>query len=939
MNNYSKENPSEKYLELVGLYKQLHDEGEKNLDLKAEETFQGISLPPQLSKIKKVIASSGSINLLDYGCGKALAWQEGNYLNIDGVQTHTKDYLGIEEFYLYDAGYKPYSKEPQKKYDIVICTDVLEHISEVDMKWFISELFSYADKFVFANIASYPAGKILPNGENAHCTVKTVDWWKALFEEVAYSYNGVNWEIWVDYIVGGQRKEIMVNSTMLREVSLIGKLDKRVQKSLKKTTSPTTLLSMANLSSNSGAIEESRAYLQKAIKMDKTCISAYIGLSRLYLQENEYIQAQNILRSYPKYTQEHKICEQISKNYTEIGMKYFNAGDYPQAVLHLKASVEYAKEENLGFIYKNISGSMLVLNNNLELIEYARKAYEYEKSDADIVYHIGVYYFREFDYKEANKYLLKAHLMVPTDPFYIIVLAKLEIEIGDVSRAYEYIQKAYKLSPDNIDVLKLHGRASLEMKEYDESLVFYQKALRLNPNDVKALAGLGVLYQVRNELDMAVPQFAKALSINPIDKDTLINTEVLYYKQGKFNESISTLIKAINSCEYDWKLYKHLAIRYLGLFDFEKGWDIYKYREANITKKMQLVPMIDTLEIDLSGKRICVLGEQGLGDELFFLRFISMLKERGAWIAYRPKTPLAKILSSCPDIDAIVKENHLLTDADYTFAVGELPRLLGVNSVDLIPKSLKLYPNKELVSTIEKDLSIFEGSFVGITWRSGVKDDFNSFSKEVPLDEFIDAIKDVNANIVVLQRNPEEEEIQRLKEAFGDKLIDASSYNEDLEKMLALISVLDRYIAVSNTNIYLAAALDKTCHVLLPYPAEWRWGYENRDTSAWFDGFKLYRQESFNSSWKSTLGHLEKDLLAGGTEGSNEQENYNVVIDELIRLERFSEAEDLCDKILSVDKTNIEVLTRYSKVLTLTNQFEKLISTISKMENELGIKQ
>jgi len=43
---------------------------------------------------------------------------------------------------------------------------------------------------VYANIASYPAQKTLPNGENAHCTIRPAEWWlekiRALAPRVAF---------------------------------------------------------------------------------------------------------------------------------------------------------------------------------------------------------------------------------------------------------------------------------------------------------------------------------------------------------------------------------------------------------------------------------------------------------------------------------------------------------------------------------------------------------------------------------------------------------------------------------------------------------------------------------------------------------------------------------------------------------------------------------
>ena len=94
----------------------------------------------------------------------------------------------------YDPSYAPFSLLPQGPFDGVICTDVLEHCPEEDLDWIVGELFGYANKFVFASIAGYPAMKTLPSGENAHCTVQPLAWWNALFQRHAGD-NGALWMV------------------------------------------------------------------------------------------------------------------------------------------------------------------------------------------------------------------------------------------------------------------------------------------------------------------------------------------------------------------------------------------------------------------------------------------------------------------------------------------------------------------------------------------------------------------------------------------------------------------------------------------------------------------------------------------------------------------------------------------------------------------------
>jgi hypothetical protein len=59
-------------------------------------------------------------------------------------------------------------------------------------------MFSYARRFVFACIACYAAKSTLPNGENAHTTVRSSAWWHDLFTAVAAKHPGVIWKIFTE---------------------------------------------------------------------------------------------------------------------------------------------------------------------------------------------------------------------------------------------------------------------------------------------------------------------------------------------------------------------------------------------------------------------------------------------------------------------------------------------------------------------------------------------------------------------------------------------------------------------------------------------------------------------------------------------------------------------------------------------------------------------
>ena len=196
---YSRNEPSPRYRELVGVYRELHQKGDKLNDIPPEKTFSGRSLVPHLDALKAAIDGLQLRTLLDYGCGKAKAHETAQLETPDGkVLRGLTDVLGVESITLYDPGYEPYSELPSGTFDGVVCTDVLEHIPEEDTDWVVDELFGYADKFLLCTVACYPASKKLPNGDNAHINLKKPGWWVDKIEDAAARRSQVKYYVWIE---------------------------------------------------------------------------------------------------------------------------------------------------------------------------------------------------------------------------------------------------------------------------------------------------------------------------------------------------------------------------------------------------------------------------------------------------------------------------------------------------------------------------------------------------------------------------------------------------------------------------------------------------------------------------------------------------------------------------------------------------------------------
>lgn len=196
---FGRSNPSARYRELIALYRRLHADGERHRGLRPEQTYPGISLLPHLHRIKQLIEQTGARSVLDYGCGKALQYDAVD-LEVPGIGAIDSivDYWGVDEVRCYDPCVPRFDRLSDEPADGVIATDVLEHCPEEDIPWIVSEMFAHARLFVFASIACYPAKTTLPNGENAHCTIRPVQWWTEAFGAAAHDRPEVIWKLYLD---------------------------------------------------------------------------------------------------------------------------------------------------------------------------------------------------------------------------------------------------------------------------------------------------------------------------------------------------------------------------------------------------------------------------------------------------------------------------------------------------------------------------------------------------------------------------------------------------------------------------------------------------------------------------------------------------------------------------------------------------------------------
>ena len=128
------------------------------------------------------------------------------------------------------------------------------------------------------------------------------------------------------------------------------------------------------------------------------------------------------------------------------------------------------------------------------------------------------------------------------------------------------------------------------------------------------------------------------------------------------------------------------------------------------------------------------------------------------------------------------------------------------------------------------------------------------------MDRLATAVAGVPGSIAVVQRGASPDEVADFASALGRPVLDLSHVNDDVEDMLALAGLLDRYAAVSNTIVHLRAACGRTSDILVPLPADFRWMAAGEE-SPWFPGTRVYRQ-STDGDWTRALDTLTRHLAA-----------------------------------------------------------------------------
>lgn len=430
----------------------------------------------------------------------------------------------------------------------------------------------------------------------------------------------------------------------------------------------------------------------------------------------------------------------------------------------------------------------------------------------------------------------------------------------------------------------------IDSGRFAEAVLEAQALIVLAPEIPEAHRFLGAALGHQGKLAQALTAYAAAARLAPEHATTRRTLGGALAEQGHLLGGLRELACA-EKLEPGAVFHQQLlSTIFLSAGMFSDGWAAYTRRPYFQLAENRTRPgVVQALPDDLSGKRILVWREQGLGDELFFLRYLPTLKKCGAHITAHVSARLAPMIARTRLANAVVPDDmpSPVMNADAAIFCGDLPHALHgcpaspsrspaspalmrdhpVRTAAYFPMpapTLRIPALAESVIRVREQLrEAGTPPYLGVTWRAGTaaREQIGTdwvFSKQIPLSALGAALRDWPGTVVALQRRPEQGELPALAAACGRPVADLTALNEHLEDMLALQELIEDYVGVSNTNMHLRAATGRTARVLVPAPAEWRW-MQYGTQSPWFPGFRIYRQ-AMNGDWSAALAMLTRDL-------------------------------------------------------------------------------
>ncbi len=507
--------------------------------------------------------------------------------------------------------------------------------------------------------------------------------------------------------------------------------------------------------------------------------------------------------------------------------------------------------------------------------------------DPELQLQLGKHYLANRQSEQAEQAFRRAGRLVRGSPQPRLGIAASLLARGMRDQARTELRKTLEQFPGSADAWFNLGNLQRAELQLDEAARCYRKVLAIRPHDESAclnlamvltlgdrfaeaeaalrefmsihaatadvLNNLGQALRYQRRFDAALECYRRAMELDPQHRGARLNIAVAQRQAGRMEEA-ERLLRSIIAAEPDnGEARFQLATVLLLDGRWQEGWREYAWRDTYRASKYSALT-VPSLE-QLRGRHVVVKSEQGLGDMLFFLRFVEGLSAVAASVAVELDARLRALL---PGLAAPGTEERVEVMA------GDLPTVTGA----AVAPPLRLAADPAVASRVSHRLTALgPPPYVAITWEAGTRlresrKPGAELYKRIEPEALAGALEGVSGTLLSIQRNAAATDMECFNARLGGRpLHDLGDVNADLAQALALLSLVDRYVGVSNTNTHLLAGLGGSGDVLVPCPPDWRWMLEG-ERSPWFPGFRVYR-ETAQLSWTDALAALNRALKSG----------------------------------------------------------------------------
>ena len=262
------------------------------------------------------------------------------------------------------------------------------------------------------------------------------------------------------------------------------------------------------------------------------------------------------------------------------------------------------------------------------------------------------------------------------------------------------------------------------------------------------------------------------------------------------------------------------AMAWLQAGDFEHGWPEYEWRlktgEIEIPAFRQ--PAWDGTPLD--GRTILLYADFGLGDSIQFIRYASLVADRGGDVVVACPKPLSRLFARCRGVREVAAAEAPMPQFDVYALIKSLPRIFGTR-LETIPAIVPYFSVDESdVAKWRGELGSLDGFKVGVVWQGNpgyMRDRQRSFR----LEQLEPLARVSGVRLVSLQTGFGSEQVAGVADKFpvtalGDRL-------GDFLDTAGAVRSLDLVITADTSVAHLAGSLGVPVWVALHFSPDWRW--------------------------------------------------------------------------------------------------------------------